>query len=114
MRWLHTEGAGNLRRRGAENLNSLNRLARTEQRRLEQMEKHRDARRVRDAARDISDIVQVGLESMGRGKIVLPNDYQLMPAQGKNLNQNYFWLGTNLTPILSDWVSILICQLGSV
>ena len=71
----YTEGAGNLRRRGADNLNALNRLARTEQRRLEQMDRPRDARRVRDAARDISDVVQVGLESMGRGKIVA-NDYQ--------------------------------------
>lgn len=71
-----TEGAGNLRRRGADNLNALNRLARAEQRRLEQMEKPRDARRVRDAARNISDIVQVGLESMGQGKISLPTDYQ--------------------------------------
>jgi hypothetical protein len=72
----YTEGAGNLRRRGAENLNALNRMARTEQRRLEQMEQPRQARQVRDAARDISDLVQVGLESMGRGKINLPNDYQ--------------------------------------
>ena len=69
----YTEGSGNLRRRGAENLNALNRLARTEQRRLEQMEKPREARNLRDAARNISDLVQVGLESMGRGKIKLPN-----------------------------------------
>ena len=72
----YTEGAGNLRRRGAQNLNTLNRLERAERRRLEQMERPREARQLRDAARDISDLVQVGLESMGRGKINLPNDYQ--------------------------------------
>ena len=94
----YTEGAGNLRRRGAENLNALNRLARTEQRRLEQMEKPRDARRVRDAARDISDIVQVGLESMGRGKIKLPNDYQYDNARpGQELKaKTIFGLATEL------------------
>lgn len=94
----YTEGAGNLRRRGAENLNSLNRLARSEQRRLEQMENPRDARRVRDAARDISDIVQVGLESMGRGKIRLPNDYQYDNARpGQELKaKTIFGLATEL------------------
>ena len=93
-----TEGAGNLRRRGADNLNALNRLARTEQRRLEQMERPRDARRVRDAARDISDIVQVGLESMGRGKIKLPNDYQYDNARpGEELSaKTIFGLATEL------------------
>ena len=94
----YTEGAGNLRRRGADNLNSLNRLARTEQRRLEQMERPRDARRVRDAARDISDIVQVGLESMGKGKIRLPNDYQYDNARpGEELSaKTIFGLATEL------------------
>ena len=94
----YTEGAGNLRRRGADNLNALNRLARNEQRRLEQMEKPRDARRVRDAARDISDIVQVGLESMGRGKIRLPNDYQYDNARpGEELKaKTIFGLATEL------------------
>lgn len=94
----YTEGAGNLRRRGADNLNALNRLARTEQRRLEQMERPRDARRVRDAARDISDVVQVGLESMGRGKIKLPNDYQYDNARpGEELTaKTIFGLATEL------------------
>jgi hypothetical protein len=94
----YTEGAGNLRRRGAENLNSLNRMARTEQRRLEQMEQPRQARQVRDAARDISDLVQVGLESMGRGKINLPNDYQYDNAKpGQQLNaKTIFGLATEL------------------
>ena len=94
----YTEGAGNLRRRGAENLNALNRMARTEQRRLEQMEQPRQARQVRDAARDISDLVQVGLESMGRGKINLPNDYQYDNARpGEQLNaKTIFGLATEL------------------
>ena len=94
----YTEGAGNLRRRGADNLNALNRLARNEQRRLEQMEKPRDARRVRDAARDISDIVQVGLESMGRGKIRLPKTTSMTThAQAKSLKaKTIFGLATEL------------------
>lgn len=94
----YTEGSGNLRRRGADNLNALNRLARTEQRRLEQMERPGDARRVRDAARDISDIVQVGLESMGRGKIKLPMDYQYDNAlPGEEISaKTIFGLATEL------------------
>ena len=94
----YTEGSGNLRRRGAENLNALNRLARTEQRRLEQMEKPREARNLRDAARNISDLVQVGLESMGRGKIKLPNDYQYDNARpGEELKaKTIFGLATEL------------------
>ena len=94
----YTEGAGNLRRRGEQNLNTLNRLANTERRRLEQMEQPREARQVRDAARDISDLVQVGLESMGRGKINLPNDYQYDNARpGEQLNaKTIFGLATEL------------------
>jgi hypothetical protein len=73
-------------------------MARTEQRRLEQMEQPRQARQVRDAARDISDLVQVGLESMGRGKINLPNDYQYDNAKpGQQLNaKTIFGLATEL------------------
>ena len=94
----YTEGAGNLRRRGAQNLNTLNRLAGAERRRLEQMERPREARNVRDAARDISDLVQVGLESMGRGKIKLPNDYQYDNARpGEELTaKTIFGLATEL------------------
>ena len=94
----YTEGSGNLRRRGVENLNALNRLANAERRRLEQMERPREARNLRDAARDISDIVQVGLESMGRGKIRLPNDYQYDNAKpGEELTaKTIFGLATEL------------------
>ena len=94
----YTEGAGNLRRRGEQNLNALNRLAGAERRRLEQMERPREARQLRDAARDISDIVQVGLESMGRGKINLPNDYQYDNARpGEELKaKTIFGLATEL------------------
>ena len=94
----YTEGAGNLRRRGEQNLNTLNRLANTERRRLEQMEQPREARQLSDAARDISDLVQVGLESMGRGKINLPNDYQYDNARpGEQLNaKTIFGLATEL------------------
>ncbi len=94
----YTEGAGNLRRRGAQNLNALNRLAGAERRRLEQMERPREARQLRDAARDISDLVQVGLESMGSGKINLPNDYQYDNARpGAQLKaKTIFGLATEL------------------
>ena len=94
----YTEGAGNLRRRGAQNLNTLNRLANAERRRLEQMERPREARNLRDAARNISDIVQVGLETMGRGKIKLPNDYQYDNASpGQELKaKTIFGLATEL------------------
>ena len=93
-----TEGAGNLRRRGADNLNTLNRLARAEQRRLEQSDNPRGARQVRDAARNISDMMQVGLESLGKGKINLPNDYQYDNARpGAELKaQTIFGLATEL------------------
>jgi hypothetical protein len=62
------------------------------------MEQPRQARQVRDAARDISDLVQVGLESMGRGKINLPNDYQYDNAKpGQQLNaKTIFGLATEL------------------
>ena len=62
------------------------------------MEQPREARQVRDAARDISDLVQVGLESMGRGKINLPNDYQYDNARpGEQLNaKTIFGLATEL------------------
>ena len=44
----------------------------------------------------ISDLVQVGLESMGRGKINLPNDYQYDNARpGEQLNaKTIFGLAT--------------------
>ena len=99
-----TEGAGNLRRRGADNLNTLNRLARAEQRRLEQSDNPRGARQVRDAARNISDMMQVGLESLGKGKINLPNDYQYDNARpGAELKaQTIFGLATELNENLES------------
>lgn len=76
-----THGVGNVQLRGQENLNIMNRLARAEQRRIEQGDDPRTARRVRDAARDISDIMLTGLSSTGTGKINLPYDYQYDNAQ---------------------------------
>ena len=93
-----TEGAGNLRRRGAENVNTFGRLARQEQRRLEQMDDPNGARRVRNAIQDVEDIVRVGLESLGKGKIRLPNDYQYDNANpGQELQaKTIFGLATEL------------------
>lgn len=93
-----TEGAGNLRRRGAENVNTFGRLARQEQRRLEQMDDPNGARRVRNAIQDVEDIVRVGLESLGKGKIRLPNDYQYDNANpGEELHaKTIFGLATEL------------------
>ena len=93
-----TEGAGNLRRRGAENVNTFGRLARQQQRRLEQMDDQNGARRVRDAIQDVEDIVRVGLESLGKGKIRLPNDYQYDNARpGQELHaKTIFGLATEL------------------
>ena len=93
-----TEGAGNLRRRAAENVNTFGRLARQQQRRLEQMDDQNGARRVRDAIQDVEDIVRVGLESLGKGKIRLPNDYQYDNARpGQELHaKTIFGLATEL------------------
>ena len=93
-----TEGAGNLRRRGAENVNTFGRLARQEQRRLEQNDDPNGARRVRNAIQDVEDIVRVGLESLGKGKIRLPNDYQYDNARpGEELQaKTIFGLATEL------------------
>ena len=62
------------------------------------MERPRDARRVRDAARDISDIVQVGLRKYGTRKNSLPNDYQYDNARpGEELKaKTIFGLATEL------------------
>jgi hypothetical protein len=56
------------------------------------------ARRVRNAIQDVEDIVRVGLESLGKGKIRLPNDYQYDNANpGEELHaKTIFGLATEL------------------
>ena len=71
-----TSGSTNLRRRGVSNLGQFNRLVNTEQRRLEQAGETQKSRQLRNESRDIQDILQTGLDSLGSGKINLPNDYQ--------------------------------------
>ena len=71
-----TSGSTNLRMKSAENLNSLNRLAREERRKLEQSDEPQKSRQIQNAVRDMQDILQTGLTSLGNGKINLPKDYQ--------------------------------------
>jgi hypothetical protein len=71
-----TSGSTNLRRRGVDNLGQFNRLVNTEQRKLEQSGEAQKSRQLRNESRNIQDILQTGLDSLGSGKINLPNDYQ--------------------------------------
>ena len=71
-----TEGAGNIRIRGEENINVLGRLSRDEERRLNRGDDTGASRRLSNATRDIRELVTTGLASMGKGKIRLPMDYQ--------------------------------------
>ena len=71
-----TEGAGNIRLRGDDNINALNRLSRDEERRLARGDDNDASRRLRNASRDIRELVTTGLASMGKGEIRLPDDYQ--------------------------------------
>ena len=71
-----TEGAGNFRMRGNENINVLGKLSRDEERRLNRGDDTRASRRLSNATRDIRELVTSGLASMGKGTIKLPHDYQ--------------------------------------
>lgn len=71
-----TEGAGNVRINGSDNLSVLNRLSRDEERKLNQGDDTRASRRLSNATRDIRELITTGLASMGKGKIKLPHDYQ--------------------------------------
>ena len=71
-----TSGSTNLRTKSPENLSVLNRLARDERRKLEQSDQPQKSRQLQNSIRDIQDILQTGLTSLGNGKISLPKDYQ--------------------------------------
>ena len=71
-----TEGAGNIRLRSDDNINALNRMSRDEERRLARGDDTGASRRLRNASRDIRELVTTGLASMGKGEIRLPDDYQ--------------------------------------
>lgn len=71
-----TSGSTNLRTKSPENLSSLNRLVRNERQKLEQSDQPQKSRQLSNAVRDIQDILQTGLTSLGNGKINLPKDYQ--------------------------------------
>lgn len=71
-----TSGSTNLRTKSPENLTVLNRLARDERRKLENNDEPQKSRQLQNGVRDIQDILQTGLASMGNGKINLPKDYQ--------------------------------------
>lgn len=72
-----TEGAGNIRMRSdLESIKLMNQLGRDEQRRLSQNDQNRESRNLSNRVRDIREMVETGLASMGTGKIRLPLDYQ--------------------------------------
>ena len=94
MRWLPSLKVLKLRRRGAENVNTFGRLARQEQRRLEQMDDPNGARRVRNAVQDVEDIVRVGLKSLEEARFVCPMIINMtMPTPVRNYKLRPFWIG---------------------
>ena len=71
-----TSGSANLRLKSPENLAALNKLVRDERKKLEESGEPQKSRQLQNGVRDIQDILQTGLTSMGNGKINLPKDYQ--------------------------------------
>ena len=65
-----TNGVGNVSRKN-DQLNKLNRLARQAQ-----MENEEDRNKIRNAFDYVSDILNQGLDDLGKGEISLPYDYQ--------------------------------------
>ena len=80
-----TSGSTNLRTKSPENLSVLNRLSRDERRKLEQSDQPQKSRQLSNAVRDIQDILQTGLTSLGNGKINLPKDYQYDNAKANEI-----------------------------
>ncbi len=71
-----TSGSANLRMRMPENLRVLNLLSRDERKKLEDSNQPQKSRQLQNEVRDIQDILQTGLNTLGNGKIYLPKDYQ--------------------------------------
>ena len=112
-----TEGAGNIRIRGEENINVLGRLSRDEERRLNRGDDTGASRRLSNATRDIRESVTTGLASMGKGKIRLPMDYQYDNAKpseelkantifglAAELDENLEMTGSRTSPY-ANWVA---------
>ena len=76
-----TSGSTNLRVKSPDNLTQLNRLVRDERKKLEDSDQPQKSRQLSNAVRDIQDILQTGLTSLGNGKINLPKDYQYNNAK---------------------------------
>jgi hypothetical protein len=76
-----TSGSTNLRVKSPDNLTQLNRLVRDERKKLEDSDQPQKSRQLSNGVRDIQDILQTGLTSLGNGKINLPKDYQYNNAK---------------------------------
>jgi hypothetical protein len=100
----YTNGMGRVERKDAEHLKVMNKLARDEQRKWEKTDSPENARKVRNAARGISDLLKVGLDDLGKGAIKLPNDYQYDNAEpGDELQaQTIFGLAIELDENLME------------
>ena len=100
-----TDGASNINMRtGSDNIKTLLQLGRDEQRRLSQSDRNRDSTNIRNRVRDIREMVETGLASMGTGKIRLPLDYQYDNAKpGAQLEaKTIFGLVTTLDENLDE------------
>ena len=97
-----TEGAGNLRRRGADNLNTLNRFARVEQRRYKVIIRVEPARFVTQPG-NISDMMQVGLSSLGKARLTFLMIIIADTRPGAELKAlTIFWPATELNENLES------------
>jgi hypothetical protein len=100
----YTNGMGRVERKDAEHLKVMNKLARDEQRKWENTDSPENARKIRNAARGISDLLKVGLDDLGKGAIKLPHDYQYDNAEpGDELKaQTIFGLAIELDENLQE------------
>ena len=95
-----TSGSTSLRMKNSENINSLNKLVREERKKFEESGEPQKSRQLQNAVRDIQDILQTGLTSLGNGKINLPKDYQYEnakpnePLSGKTIFGKYIDIKT--------------------
>ena len=100
----YTNGMGRVERKNAPHLKELNKLVRDEQRKWEKTDSPENARKIRNAGRDISDLLKVGLDDLGKGAIKLPDDYQYDNAKpGEELKaQTIFGLAIALDENLEE------------
>lgn len=71
-----TQGAGNSRYNSGENMSLFNKLVREERNRLNREDDAIASDKIRRASLGITDLMNIGLSTMGNGKIKLPGDYQ--------------------------------------